>query len=62
MCTQVRVCLAHASTQALCHKPPEVPKPAVSSSCLGKSEGFGPAFLEMLHLQTLPLKAQLMAA
>lgn len=56
MCTQVHVCLAHASTQqALCHKPPEVPTPAVSGGCLGKSEGFGPAFLEMLYLQTLCL-------
>ena len=55
MCTQVHVCLAHASTQALCHKLPEVPKPAVSGSCLGKSEGFGLAFLEMLDLQTLCL-------
>lgn len=56
MCTQAHICLAHAPTQqALCDKPPAVPRPGVSGGCLGKSEGFGPAFLEMLYLQTLCL-------
>ena len=52
MFAEVHVCLPHVPTQqALCRKPPEVQKPRVSCGCLGKSEGFRLAFLEILYLQ-----------